>query len=64
MIAAILTTVFWSFAAIFSQRSIRSFGTVRANLGRLIVAFIGLGAYAHSFGVGLGGAGRNAFLLK
>jgi len=62
MLAAILTTLLWSGATIMSQRSIRELGTVRANLGRLIIAFIFLGAYAHVFGLGLGGAGRDMFL--
>ncbi len=62
MLAAILTTLLWSGAAIMSQRSIKELGTVRANLGRLLIAFVVLGAYAHIFGLGLGGAGRDMFL--
>lgn len=62
MFAAGLTTLCWAFAALFSQRSIRVLGSVRANLGRLVVAFICLGAYAHVWGLGLGGAGRDLFL--
>lgn len=62
MLAAILTTLLWSGATIMSQRSIRELGTVRANLGRLIIAFLFLGAYAHAFGSGMGGAGRDMFL--
>ena len=64
MFAAVLTTLCWSIAALFSQRSIRVLGVVQANLGRLIVAVILLGAYAHFFGLGMGGAGRDAFLLS
>ncbi len=62
MLAAILTTLLWSGAAIMSQRSVRILGSIRANLGRLIIAFVLLGAYAHTFGLGMGGAGRDAFL--
>ncbi len=64
MFAALLTTLLWSGAAIMSQRSVRELGSIRANLGRLIIAFVLLGAYAHTFSVGLGGAGRNAFLVS
>lgn len=64
MFAALLTTLLWSGAAIMSQRSVRELGSLRANLGRLVIAFILLGAYAHAFGLGLGGAGRDAFLLS
>ena len=62
MFAAILTTLLWSGAAIMSQRSVQILGSIRANLGRLIIAFVLLGAYAQSFGLGMGGAGRDAFL--
>lgn len=62
MFAAMLTTLLWSGAAIMSQRSVRELGSIRANLGRLIIAFVLLGAYAHAFGLGMGGAGRDAFL--
>jgi len=64
MVAACLTTVFFSLSVIFANRSIREVGLVRANLGRLLVALICLGAYAHWFGRGLGGAGRDWFLLS
>jgi drug/metabolite transporter (DMT)-like permease len=62
MLAAIFTTLLWSGAAIMSQRSVRELGSIRANLGRLIIAFVLLGVYAHTWGLGLGGAGRDAFL--
>ena len=64
MLAAMLTTLLWSGAAIMSQRSVRALGSIRANLGRLLIAFVLLGAYAHSGSIGLGGAGRDAFLLS
>lgn len=62
MFAALLTALLWSGAAIMSQRSVRELGSIRANLGRLIIAFVLLGAYAHAFGLGMGEAGRDAFL--
>ncbi len=64
MLAAILTTVFFSLSAVFATRSIRMVGATRANLGRLLVAFVGLGLYAHTVGGGLGGAGLTWFLLS
>lgn len=64
MFAAVLTTVLFSFAAIFANRSIKELGTTTANLGRLCVALVLLGAYAHRFGSGMGGAGLNWFLLS
>lgn len=64
MLAAFLTTIFFSLSAIFANRSISAVGRVHANLGRLAVALLCLGAYAHLFGGGLGGAGRNWFLIS
>jgi len=64
MLGAFLTTIFFSLSVIFANRSIRAVGLTRANLGRLLVALVCLGAYAHTFGGGLGGAGRNWFLLS
>lgn len=64
MVAALLTTLFFSFSAVFAARSIRHVGTTVANLGRLGVAFVCLGTYAHLVGGGLGGAGRDMFLLS
>jgi len=64
MLGAFLTTIFFSLSVIFANRSIRAVGLVRANLGRLLVALVCLGAYAHTLGRGLGGAGRDWFLLS
>ncbi|HYP17352.1 MAG TPA: EamA family transporter [Opitutus sp.] len=64
MLGAFLTTIFFSLSAIFANRSITAVGPTRANLGRLGVALICLGAYAHVAGHGFGGAGRNWFLLS
>jgi drug/metabolite transporter (DMT)-like permease len=64
MLGAFLTTIFFSLSVIFANRSIGAVGLVRANLGRLLVALVCLGAYAHTFGRGLGGAGHDWFLLS
>ncbi len=64
MLGAFLTTIFFSLSVIFANRSITAVGLTRANLGRLLVAVICLGAYAHTLGSGLGGAGYRWFLLS
>ncbi len=64
MFASLLTTVFFSLSAIFATRSIKAVGSTTANLGRLGLALVFLGLYAHTVGVGLGGAGLNWFLLS
>ena len=64
MIAAFLTTIFFSLSAIFANRSIPVFGARRANVARLLCALAVLAVYAHIWGGGLGGAGRNWFLLS
>jgi drug/metabolite transporter (DMT)-like permease len=64
MLGAFLTTIFFSLSVIFANRSITAVGLTRANLGRLLVALVCLGAYAHTVGHGLSGAGRNWFLLS
>lgn len=64
MVAAFLTTLFFSLSTIFANRSLRAVGATRANLGRLLFAALVLGAYAHLFGGGLGGAGRDWLLLS
>lgn len=64
MIAAFLTTIFFSLSAILATRSIQAVGGTTANLGRLVIALVLLGTYAHLAGRGLGGAGRDWFLLS
>ncbi len=64
MLAAVLTTLFFSLSSIFANRSVRELGGVRANVARLVFAAVCLGVYAHSCGPGLGGAGRDWFLLS
>jgi drug/metabolite transporter (DMT)-like permease len=64
MLGAFLTTIFFSLAVVFANRSIAAVGITRANLGRLLVGLVCLGAYAHGLGKGLGGAGRDWFMLS
>ncbi len=64
MFPSLLTALLFSFSAIFANRSIKELGTTRANLGRLLVAIILLGTYAHLFGHGMSGEGRNWFLIS
>ncbi len=49
MVGAFLTTILWSFSAIFARRSTNVFGPSFANFSRLFLACILLGAYTHLF---------------
>ncbi|MCB1167642.1 MAG: DMT family transporter [Leptospiraceae bacterium] len=49
MIGAFLTTVLWSFSAIFARRSTQFMGASAANFYRLALACILLGLYTHLF---------------
>jgi drug/metabolite transporter (DMT)-like permease len=64
MTGALLTTLLWSLSAIFANRSIQALGPMRANLGRLALATLVLGTFAHLWGQCLGGAGRAWFFLS
>ena len=64
MIAALLTTLFFSLSSVFAARSIRHVGATTANLGRLLVAVVCLGIFAHVAGGGLGGEGLGWFFLS
>jgi len=56
MIAAIGTALFFAMTPVFASRAAHLLGSLRANLWRLIVAGVLLGAWAHIFGAGLTGA--------
>lgn len=56
MFAACLTTLFFATSIVFANRSVRACGARTANIGRLVVAAIVLGAYAHLFGTGFASA--------
>ncbi len=64
MTGAFLTTLLFSLSVIFANRSIAALGAMRANLGRLTLAVLVLGTFAHTLGNGLHGAGLTWFLLS
>ena len=64
MIGALGTTLFFAFNAIFANRSAKLLGSNRANLFRLLVAALILGAWAHLAGQGLHGASLTWFFLS
>jgi drug/metabolite transporter (DMT)-like permease len=64
MLAALLTTVFFSLSAVTANRSVRYMGGNEANFWRLLVATVLLGIFSHVWGVGLEGAFLPWFLLS
>jgi drug/metabolite transporter (DMT)-like permease len=56
MLAAFLATIFFSLSAITGRRLSHSVSGTQANLARLLVACLFLGAWSHLFGFGVGGA--------
>lgn len=64
MLAALLTTVFFSLSAVTANRSVRYMGGNEANFWRLLFATVLLGTFAHVWGVGLAGAFLPWFLLS
>jgi len=64
MIYAFATTVFFSLSTVLARRSQAAVGTIRANLGRLVIGVFFLGLWAFTFGRGLSGAGLPTFLLS
>ncbi|MDO8544992.1 MAG: DMT family transporter [Opitutaceae bacterium] len=56
MIAPLATLAFFAVTPVFATRAARLLGSLRANFGRLLVALVALGAWAHLFGQGLEGA--------
>lgn len=64
MIGALGTTLLFACNAIFANRSAKLLGSNPANLARLAVAVLVLGAWAHLAGQGLGGAGFGWFFLS
>ena len=64
MFPAFLTTIFFALSAIFASRSARMLGAATANLGRMCVALLLLGAWAHTMGQGLRGASLGYFLAS
>ena len=64
MVAALLTTVFFSFSVIFAARSAKILGGSRANAARITVALLLLALWSHTMGAGLRGPGLSWFLLS
>lgn len=64
MLAAALTTIFFSLSVVFGARSAKLLGPQLANLGRITIATVFLGVWAHVFGSGLGGPGLAWFFLS
>jgi drug/metabolite transporter (DMT)-like permease len=55
MLAAFLTTIFFSFSAISGRRLSNHLSGTQANLFRLLLAAVLLGVWSHCFGFGIGG---------
>ena len=64
MFAAALTTIFFSVSVVFGARSAKLLGPQIANLGRITLATILLGFWAHGFGAGVNGPGLPWFFLS
>jgi drug/metabolite transporter (DMT)-like permease len=64
MFAALLTTVFFSFSAVFAHRSAKTIGGTEANFWRAACATVLLAIWSYSFGVGLAGSALPAFVLS
>ncbi len=64
MLFAFLTTVLWSFSAIFARRLVGALGSTLANLARLILATILLAAWAFTAGHGIEGDGFRWYLFS
>jgi drug/metabolite transporter (DMT)-like permease len=64
MLPSLLTTLGFSLSVIFATRSAKVLGGPTANVARLALAAVLLGAWSHGFGGGLGGAGLPWFFLS
>ena len=64
MIAAFLAAFFFALNATCATHSVRASGALRANLGRLCVAAVVLGVFAHSVGHGFASASVGWFFLS
>ena len=64
MLAAFLAAFFFALTGTTANRNVRSNGPVRANLGRLTVAAVVLGIFAHTAGNGFASASVGWFLLS
>ena len=64
MTAAILATILFSLSAVSGKRLSHYLSGVEANFWRFLLSAFLLGAYAHSFGVGLGGGALAVFFIS
>jgi drug/metabolite transporter (DMT)-like permease len=63
MIGALGTLLFFAVTPVFANRAAHRLGCTRANFWRLLLAAVLLGAWAHLFGRGLGGASLPWFFV-
>ena len=64
MFASFLAAFFFALNATCASHSVRALGALRANLGRLVVAALILGFFAHTVGRGFASASLGWFLLS
>lgn len=64
MLAAFLTTIFFSLSVIFAARSARLLGGMPANFARMLLALCFLALWAHAAGQGTEGPALGWFLLS
>jgi drug/metabolite transporter (DMT)-like permease len=64
MLASFLAAFFFALNATCASHSVRLSGSIRANLGRLVVATCILGLFAHTLGHGFSSASTPWFLLS
>ena len=64
MLPSFLAAFFFALNATCASHSVRAVGSARANIGRLVLAAIVLGAFAHTLGDGFGSASTGWFLLS
>lgn len=64
MLFAFLTTLLWSFSAIFARRLVDVLGSTLANFARMLVATVLLASWAFVFGAGVRGEGFGWYVLS
>ncbi len=64
MLASFLAAFFFALNATCANQSVRANGSMRANVGRLLVAAAFLGLFAHTLGHGFGSASVGWFFLS
>ena len=64
MLASVLAAFFFALNATCANRNLRAFGPVKANVGRLIIATLLLGLFAHTLGHGFASASLPWYLAS